>query len=119
MRLEELLHCVGVPFVDIQSLLDVAVLVQELHCRVQATHVLDVQVGELGRSVTLYERLDLGIRTEFTGADLENGLGVPAVACGCLIPLAALLAVWPDDQGKIRVVVRRKVETGIIQEHLL
>lgn len=80
MRLEELLHCVRVPFVNIQSLLHVAVLVQELHGRVQATHVFDVQVGELGRSIALHERLDLGIRTEFTGTDLENRLRVPAVA---------------------------------------
>lgn len=68
MCLEELLDCVRVPFVDIQSLFNVSRFVQQLYGGVQASDILNLQIWEFSRPIALDKRLDLGICSEFTGA---------------------------------------------------
>lgn len=76
MRLEELLHRIGVPLVDRECFAHDAIAVHHFHDRIQAAHVLDLQVGEFGRSIALDECLDLWVGTEFAGAHLEDGASV-------------------------------------------
>lgn len=95
VRFKELLHRVRVPFVDVQCLLEGTAVVIQFNSRIQAPHVLDLQVRELGRSVTLNERLNLRISSELAGAHFQNGPWVFAIYRAVRVPLAALLAMRP------------------------
>lgn len=100
VRLEELLHRVGVPLVDRQRLAHDAIAVHHFDDRIQAAHVLDLQVGELGRPVALDERLDLRVGAELASAHLENGTSVLSGDRAAVFFAAALAAVLSVGWGK-------------------
>lgn len=102
MRLEELLNGVRVPFVDRQRFGYVPVVIDHLDDRIQTSHVLDLQIRELGRPVALHERLDLRIGSELAGANLEDGARILLGHSGYSVLLAALGAVFPKDIKWIR-----------------
>lgn len=76
VRLEELLHRIGVPLVDGQRLAHDSIAVHHFDDRIETAHVLDLQVGEFGRPVALDERLDLRVGAKLAGAHLEHGASV-------------------------------------------
>lgn len=76
MRLEELLHRIGVPLVDGERFAHDAIAVHHFDDRIQAANVLDLQVGEFGRSIAFDECLDLWVGTKLAGAHLEDGASV-------------------------------------------
>lgn len=66
MFFEELLHRVGVPFVDSQSLDDLSVLIQQFDDGVSTAGVFNSQPWELTHTVTADKGLDLWESTQFS-----------------------------------------------------
>lgn len=76
MCFEEFLHGVSVPFGNAESLDNVSALVEQLNLWVEPTEVFDLKILELGWSLGLNERLDLGIRPELACAHLEDSFWI-------------------------------------------
>lgn len=72
MRLEELFHCVCVPFCDAQRLDYMSVLVEQLYLWIETAQVLNLKIFEFAGSFRLHERLDLRISAELAGANFQN-----------------------------------------------
>lgn len=98
MSFEELLHRVGVPLIDRQSFGHIPVVIDHFHNRVQSSNVFDCQVRELCRTITLHERLNLWIGTEFACADFQNGSGVFFGGRKAGIFLTAFVAMVPANE---------------------
>lgn len=106
MSIKELLNGVGVPFVDWQCFLDIAIVIYQFDNWIKSAQIFDGQIGEFGWSVTFDESLNLWICAKFAGAHFQYGFRVTLQCRRCAVLLTALFAVIPMNKVHSNTLIR-------------